>query len=89
MGRTAPDGDHHHVVASCGCPTRGFAGQPFAEAGLDGTECRVESSMWVIHPARAQPPPQPQGGEQRPVGGLESDALVAELPLLHAELVAQ
>ena len=30
-----------------------------------------------------------QGGQQRPVGGKESDPLVAELPLQHGELVAQ
>jgi hypothetical protein len=30
-----------------------------------------------------------QGGQQRPVGGVELDALVTELVLQHAELVAQ
>jgi hypothetical protein len=30
-----------------------------------------------------------QGGQQRPVGGMESDPLVAELALQHGELVAQ
>ncbi|MGC5020939.1 hypothetical protein [Micromonospora sp. DT47] len=30
-----------------------------------------------------------QGGQQGPVGGLESDALVAELALQHGDLVAQ
>jgi hypothetical protein len=33
--------------------------------------------------------PVEQGGQQRPVGGLEADPLVAELTLQHEELVAQ
>jgi anti-sigma factor ChrR (cupin superfamily) len=43
-----------------------------------GSRCNAGPGQWTQ-----------QGGQQRPVGGLEPDALVAELALQHAQLVSQ